>query len=180
MAMIVARAVVATNVFDTGIIFLRSSMSDGPPPQQPDPAAPVVSRETASPRREAEAKGAVPTPPPPETRQPQPTPTARASPPIQQPPQQRPQQQQQEEQMDTSHPLAATQVSQEMETTFTDDPKTVEPVQNGTSLYSYTSVACGLMKSEILFCTVPKTQSKSEVRPGVKALMFWQKSCFVM
>ena len=109
-------------------------MSDGPPPlRQPDAAAPAVSLETASPRREAEAKGAVPAPPPPETRQPQPTPTARASPPIQQPPQKQSQQQQQEEPMDSSHPLATTQVSQEMETTFTDDPKTVEPVQNGTS-----------------------------------------------
>lgn len=136
MAMIVAHAVVATNVFDTGIVFLRSSMSDGPPPRQPDATAPAVSPETASPRREAEAKGAVPAPPPPEARrQPQPTPPARGSPPIQQPPQKQPQQQQQEEPMDTSHPLATTQVSQEMETTFTDDPKTVEPVQNGTFLY---------------------------------------------
>ena len=100
-----------------------------PPPQQLDAATPAAEPGIASPEPETdETGGYIPAPPPQETGPQRLTPPSRASP---------VQQAQQEEPMDTDppHPPATSQPPpppKEMETAFTEEPKTVEPVLNGT------------------------------------------------
>ncbi|CAI8008749.1 hypothetical protein GBAR_LOCUS5961, partial [Geodia barretti] len=106
-----------------------------PPPQQLDAATPAAEPGIASPGTKTDETGGkiVPAPPPQETRQQRLTPPSRASP---------VQQGQQEEPMDTDppHPPATSQPPpppKEMETAFTEEPKTVEPVLNGLQLKTH-------------------------------------------
>ena len=100
-------------------------MSERPPPQQLDAATPAAEPGIASPEPETdETGGDIPAPPPQETGPQRLTPPSRASP---------VQQAQQEEPMDTDPPVTSQPPPppKEMETAFTEEPKTVEPVLNG-------------------------------------------------
>ena len=114
--------------------FPGSSMSERPPPpQQHDGATPAAKPGTASPGpKTQEKREEVQAPAPQETLQQRLTPPSRASP---------VQQAQQEEPMDTDppRPPATSQPPpppKEMETAFTEEPKTVEPVLNGTYVHT--------------------------------------------